>query len=65
VSQVSGGSHNSLVVEMADHVVVFDASMARCNRASRSVRFTAATPTPIKYLVLSHHYISVSTAFLN
>jgi len=58
VSQVSGGSHNSLVVEMADHVVVFDAPIGEVqSRFTLGAIHSRYPAKPIKYLVLSHHHM--------
>jgi glyoxylase-like metal-dependent hydrolase (beta-lactamase superfamily II) len=58
VSQVVGGTHNSLVVELADELVVFDAPID-----DRQSRFTIDSAKaryggkPIRTLVLSHHHM--------
>jgi glyoxylase-like metal-dependent hydrolase (beta-lactamase superfamily II) len=58
VSQVSGGSHNSLVVEMADHVVVFDAPIGEVqSRFTIGAIHSRYPAKPIKYLVLAHHHM--------
>lgn len=58
VSQVNGGSHNSLVVEMADHVVVFDAPIGEVqSRFTLGAIHSRYPAKPIKYLVLSHHHM--------
>jgi glyoxylase-like metal-dependent hydrolase (beta-lactamase superfamily II) len=55
---ITGGSHNTLVVEMKDYLVAFDApianEMSRLTIAEAERRF----PTkPFKYLVLTHHHM--------
>ena len=58
VSQVSGGSHNSLVVEMADHIVVFDAPIGEVqSRFTLGAIHSRYPAKPVKYLVLSHHHM--------
>ena len=55
---VTGGSHNTLVVEMKDHLVVFDApvgnEMSRLTVAEAERRFPGK---PFKHLVMSHHHM--------
>jgi glyoxylase-like metal-dependent hydrolase (beta-lactamase superfamily II) len=55
---VTGGSHNTLVVEMKDHLVAFDApignEMSKLTIAEAARRFPGK---PIKYLVLTHHHM--------
>jgi hypothetical protein len=58
VHQVQGGSHNSLVVEMSDHLVVFDAPVTD----AQSLWLVGATRAqfpgkPIRFLVLTHHHM--------
>ena len=58
VQHVVGGSHHSLLVEMRDHLVVFDApvSDAHTNMVLGPAR--AKFPgKPVKYLVLTHHHM--------
>lgn len=58
VFHVVGGTHNSLVVEMSDHLVVVDAPVSDAqslwvlNEASR--RFPGK---PVRWLVLTHHHM--------
>jgi len=58
ISQVVGGTHNGLVVEMADHLVIFDAPVSEAQS-----RFTIAAAKakysgkPVKYLVQTHHHM--------
>ena len=55
---ITGGSHNTLVVEMKDHLVAFDApignEMSRLTIAEAERRFPGK---PFKYLVLTHHHM--------
>ena len=58
VHQVQGGSHNSLVVEMSDHLIVFDAPVTD----AQSLWLVGATRAqfpgkPIRVLVLTHHHM--------
>lgn len=58
VVQVVGGSHNSLLVEMSDHLVMVDApiSDAQSNWVLNAAR--ARFPNkPIRWLVLTHHHM--------
>ena len=53
-----GGTHNSLVVEMSDHLVVFDAPVTD----GQSLWLVGATRAqfpgkPIRFLVLTHHHM--------
>ncbi len=55
---ITGGSHNTLVVEMKDHLVAFDAPIG--NEMSKLTLTEAARRfpnKPIKYLVLTHHHM--------
>jgi glyoxylase-like metal-dependent hydrolase (beta-lactamase superfamily II) len=55
---ITGGSHNTLVVEMKDYLVAFDApianEMSRLTVAEATRRFPGK---PFKYLVLTHHHM--------
>jgi glyoxylase-like metal-dependent hydrolase (beta-lactamase superfamily II) len=55
---ITGGSHNTLVVEMKDYLVAFDApianEMSRLTIAEAAQRFPGK---PFKYLVLTHHHM--------
>jgi glyoxylase-like metal-dependent hydrolase (beta-lactamase superfamily II) len=55
---ITGGSHNTMVVEMKDHLVAFDApignEMSRLTIAEAERRFPGK---PFKYLVLTHHHM--------
>ena len=55
---ITGGSHHTLVVEMKDYLVAFDAPIA--NEMSRMTITEAAKRfpgKPFKYLVLTHHHM--------
>ena len=64
VLHVVGGSHNSLIVEMKDHVVVFDAPISDWHStwviAAAHNRFPKK---PVKYLVLTHHHMDHASGF--
>ena len=55
---ITGGSHHTLVVEMKDYLVAFDApianEMSRLTIAEAARRFPGK---PFKYLVLTHHHM--------
>jgi glyoxylase-like metal-dependent hydrolase (beta-lactamase superfamily II) len=55
---ITGGSHNTLVVEMKDYLVAFDApianEMSRLTMAEAARRFPGK---PFRYLVLTHHHM--------
>jgi glyoxylase-like metal-dependent hydrolase (beta-lactamase superfamily II) len=61
VSQTQGGTHHSLIVEMADHLIVFDApvtdaqSMWVVNAARQKY-----PNKPIRHVVLTHHHMDHS-----
>jgi glyoxylase-like metal-dependent hydrolase (beta-lactamase superfamily II) len=58
VEQTQGTSHNSLVVEMADHLVVFDAPVGEGQSRWTLDAARARHPgKPVRYLVLSHHHM--------
>lgn len=58
VQHVVGGSHNSLIVEMATHLIVFDSPV---NDAQSKWVLDAARARypnkPVRYLVLTHHHM--------
>jgi glyoxylase-like metal-dependent hydrolase (beta-lactamase superfamily II) len=58
VQHVVGGSHNALVVEMRDHLIVFDAPVSdwHSNWILAAARAKYAGK-PVKYLVLTHHHM--------
>jgi glyoxylase-like metal-dependent hydrolase (beta-lactamase superfamily II) len=55
---VTGGSHHSLIVEMSDHLIVFDAPVSDWHStwvlAGAQHKFPRK---PVKYLVLTHHHM--------
>jgi len=58
VHQVQGGTHNSLVVEMSDHLIVMDAPVTD----AQSMWLVGATRAqfpgkPIRWVVLTHHHM--------
>jgi glyoxylase-like metal-dependent hydrolase (beta-lactamase superfamily II) len=58
VSQVQGGTHNSLVVEMSDHLVVIDAPVGDSQSAWLLKAAAAKYPgKPVRWLVLTHHHM--------
>ncbi len=58
VQHVQGGSHNSLVVEMADHLIVFDAPIdARQSRFTLDAARAKHPGKPVRFLVLTHHHM--------
>ena len=58
VQHVVGGSHNALVVDMRDHLIVFDAPVSdwQSNWTMRAAQAKHG-PKPIRYLVLTHHHM--------
>lgn len=58
IQQVVGGSHNSLIVEMKDHLIVFDAPVSdwQSNWTLDAARQKFGAK-PVKYLVLTHHHM--------
>ncbi len=58
VQHVVGGSHNSLIVEMKDYLVVFDAPVSdwQSNWTISAAR-AKYLKKPVKYLVLTHHHM--------
>ena len=58
VQHVVGGSHNALVVDMRDHLIVFDAPVSDW-QSNWTIRAAQARygPKPIRYLVLTHHHM--------
>jgi len=58
VSQVVGGTHNALIVEMADHLIVFDAPINEWQSRWTLDAARAKYPgKPVKYLVQTHHHM--------
>jgi hypothetical protein len=58
LSHAIGGTHHSLVVEMKDYVVVFDAPISdrQSNLVLSAIR-AKYLRKPVKYLVLTHHHM--------
>src|SRR5213593_1166914 len=58
IQHVVGGSHNSLIVEMKDYLIVFDAPVtdAQSNWTLDAARQKFGAK-PVKYLVLTHHHM--------
>jgi glyoxylase-like metal-dependent hydrolase (beta-lactamase superfamily II) len=58
---VSGGSHNSVVVEMRDHAVLIESPLGdgRANPVLKAVK-DALPGKPIRYVVASHHHFDHS-----
>ena len=58
VDHVVGGSHNALVVNMRDHLIVFDAPVSdwQSNWTMRAAQGKYG-PKPVRYLVLTHHHM--------
>jgi glyoxylase-like metal-dependent hydrolase (beta-lactamase superfamily II) len=62
VALVQGGTHNALVVEMQDYLIVFDAPVG--DTYSKWLLEAAAAKfsgKPVKYLVLTHHHMDHSS----
>jgi glyoxylase-like metal-dependent hydrolase (beta-lactamase superfamily II) len=58
VFQTQGGSHNSLVVEMSDYLIVFDAPVTDAQSLWLVGQTRAQFPgKPIRWLVLTHHHM--------
>ncbi len=61
VHQVQGGTHNSLVVEMSDHLIVMDAPITDAQSLWLVGQTRARFPgKPIRALVLTHHHMDHS-----
>ena len=53
-----GGTHNSLIVEMSDHLIVFDAPVTDAQSDWTLAALKAKYPEkPVRYLVLTHHHM--------
>ena len=52
----SGASHNNLVVEMRDHLIVFDAPIHEHQSRWTIDSLAARYKKPIRYLVMTHHH---------
>jgi glyoxylase-like metal-dependent hydrolase (beta-lactamase superfamily II) len=58
VQHVVGGSHNSLVVEMSDYLIVFDAPVSDWQSNWTLAALKAKYPEKrVRYLVLTHHHM--------
>jgi hypothetical protein len=58
IQHAVGGSHNSLIVEMKDHVIVFDAPVSDWQSTwTISAARGKYVRKPVKYLVLTHHHM--------
>jgi glyoxylase-like metal-dependent hydrolase (beta-lactamase superfamily II) len=58
VQHVTGGLHHSLLVEMRDHLIVFDAPVSDGQSKWLLEAARARYPgKPVKYLVLTHHHM--------
>jgi len=61
VDHFVGGSHNSLLVEMRDHLIVFDAPVTDAQSNALIAAAKAKYPgKPIRYLMLTHHHMDHS-----
>ena len=63
VQHAAGGSHHSLIVELGDSLVVFDAPVSdwQANWVLSAVR-AKYLRKPVKYLVLTHHHMDHAAA---
>ena len=58
VQHVVGGSHNSLIVEMKDYLIVFDSPVSDWqSNWTISAAHAKYLKKPVKYLVLTHHHM--------
>jgi len=58
IQQVVGGSHNSLLIEMKDHVIAIDAPISDAQSNWTLAAAKEKFPNkPVKFLVLSHHHM--------
>jgi glyoxylase-like metal-dependent hydrolase (beta-lactamase superfamily II) len=57
VFHVAGGTHNSLVVEMSDFLVVVDAPVSDAQSQWVLQQTSAKLGKPIKWVVLTHHHM--------
>ena len=58
VQHVVGGTHNGLIVEMRDHLIVFDAPISDWQSNWTLAAAKNKYPgKPVKYLVLTHHHM--------
>ena len=64
VQHVVGGSHHSLLVEMGDHLIVFDSPVSDGHSSLVLALARAKYPNkPVKFLVLSHHHMDHAGGF--
>lgn len=58
VQHVVGGTHNALVVDMRDHLIVFDAPVSdwQSNWTIKAAQVQYGAK-PVRYLVLTHHHM--------
>jgi glyoxylase-like metal-dependent hydrolase (beta-lactamase superfamily II) len=58
IQQVVGGTHNSLLVEMKDHLIAFDAPVSDQQSAWTLAAAKEKFPgKPVKFLILTHHHM--------
>ena len=58
ISHLTGASHNSLIVEMKDHLIVFDAPISNIESKVAMDAAKAKYPgKPVRYMVQTHHHI--------
>lgn len=58
VVHVTGGTHNTMLVEMDKFVVVFDAPIGeRMSKATMELAAKRFAGKPVKYVVLTHHHM--------
>ena len=61
IQQVLGGTHNSLLIEMKDHLIAFDAPVSDAQALWTLAAAKEKFPNkPVKYLVLMHHHMDHS-----
>jgi glyoxylase-like metal-dependent hydrolase (beta-lactamase superfamily II) len=56
VSLTSGTSHNNLIVEMKDHLIIFDAPIDEQQSRWTIAAAKAKYRKPVKYLIMTHHH---------
>jgi glyoxylase-like metal-dependent hydrolase (beta-lactamase superfamily II) len=57
VFYLTGGSHHSLAIEMADHIVVVDTPLTQARGEAVLAKAKEVIPNkPVKYVVTSHHH---------
>jgi glyoxylase-like metal-dependent hydrolase (beta-lactamase superfamily II) len=58
---LTGGSHHSVAIEMADHVIVYEAPLSAARGAAVVAATRKAIPgKPIRYVINSHHHFDHS-----